>query len=239
MEDLVEVDIIILSYAQTEELRHVTLNCIKSLIASESQATIKFHIIVIESEKKLAPYQYPFSTTIYSDRDFGYNRYMNIGIEMTDSSFICICNNDLIFHPSWASEMLKPFKKYQNVVSASPFSPLHHSNMGFEINTGFKAGYRIRYEVAGWCLFFRRSMIKLTGKLDENYRFWCADNDYANTLHSLKLTHILVTSSVVDHLESKTLLNQTTDRQYELTEGEVAYFDKKWKHRLGRDWYLY
>lgn len=238
MADRIEIDIIILSYAQNDELKEVTLNCIKSLIASENPWFIHFNIIIVESERSISPYQYPHTTTIYPDEPFGYHRYMNIGIAMTSSKYICICNNDLIFHQHWATEILKPFYQYVDVYSASPICSIHHLKNGYKLNDGIKIGYRIRDEVAGWCLFFKRDMLRITGKLDENYIFWCADNDYSNTLWVTKLTHVLVTSSVVDHLENKTLLSQTPERRLELTEQECIYFEKKWKARTGEGWYI-
>lgn len=238
MKDRIEIDIIILSYAQTKELKDITLNCLSSLMVSEDQEEIKFNVIVVESEKSMKPYQYENTTTIYPDQEFGYHRYMNIGIELTSSAYICLCNNDLIFHPKWATEILKPFIQFSDVSSASPFCTIHHPKMGFKKNDGPKLGYRIRNEVAGWCLFFKRDILRLMGKLDENYKFWCADNDYSNTLWILKLNHILVTSSFVDHLENKTLHNQTPEKQEELTNQETTYFEKKWKYRTGEDWVL-
>ncbi|MGY0036922.1 glycosyltransferase family 2 protein [Pedobacter sp. NJ-S-72] len=224
MKERIEIDIIILSYAQTEALKTITINCLNSLFASENAEEIKFNVIVIESEKSMKPYQYENTLTIYPDKEFGYHRFMNMGIELTSSPFICLCNNDLIFHPNWAREILKPFVQFNNLSSASPFCTLHHPTMGFKKNDGPKLGYHIRGEIAGWCLFFRRDMLRLTGKLDENYKFWCADNDYSNTLWVLKLNHILVTSSFVDHLENRTLHNQTQERQEELTNKETTYF---------------
>lgn len=238
MKKTVEIDIIILSYGQTDELKNTTINCINSLVASESPEQIKFNIVVIESEKTLRPFQYENSITIYPEQEFGYHRYMNIGIAMTSAPFICMCNNDLLFHASWATEILKPFQQYEDVSSASPICSIHHQEMGFKLNDGLKLGYGIRKEIAGWCLFYKRDILRLMGKLDENYLFWCADNDYSNTLWVLKLNHVLVTSSIVDHLENKTLNNQTSERQEELTTQEGVYYEKKWKHRTGQDWIL-
>ncbi|MET1056739.1 MAG: hypothetical protein ABWY16_15630 [Pedobacter sp.] len=236
MEEKTEIDVIIVSYAQTDELKQITINGIESLISSEDPNTIKFNVIVIESEKSIAPYQYPYSTTVYPEVPFGYHRYLNIGIDMTSSPYICICNNDLLFHKHWATEILKPFQQFIDVYSASPVCSIHHPKFGFKLNDGFKIGYRVRYEVAGWCIFFRREILKVIGRLDENYIFWCADNDYANALYCMKLNHLLVTSSVVDHLESKTLKKQSHERELELTEGEMCYFKKKWDPRWGEEW---
>ena len=232
----VEIDIIILSYAQNNDLKQTTLNCIHSLLNSEDINKVKFNIIVLESERILQPYQYFSTMTVYPTTPFGYNKYMNIGLQMSSSSFVCLCNNDLLFHPLWASEILRTFSEYPYIVSASPFCSIFHPTLGYNVTDGIKFGYGVRDIVTGWCLFFRRNILTLTGKLDENYNFWAADNDYANTLGVLNLKHCLVTSSVVDHLENRTLNYQTQERQEELTKKESIYFYKKWGPRLGGDW---
>ncbi|SEB19863.1 glycosyltransferase family 2 protein [Pedobacter hartonius] len=235
MDNKKNIDIIILSYAQNDELKAVTVDCIRSLIKSDDPEEIKFNIIVIESQKQLKPFQYEGTTTIYPDTEFGYNRYMNIGIEMTSSPFICLCNNDLIFHAQWATNMLKAFELY-DLPSGSPACSIHHPTVGFKLDGRIYYGYRTRHEIAGWCLFFKRDILRLTGKLDENFRFWAADDDYATILRILNLRHALVTSSIVDHVKSKTLENQTEERQEELTFGQVFYYEKKWNYRLGARW---
>ncbi|CAM4422593.1 Glycosyltransferase, GT2 family [Pedobacter westerhofensis] len=237
MEKKKEIDIIILSYAHNKQLKDITDNCISSLLNSEDPTKIKFNIILVESEISLKPYQYDGTATIYPDVEFGYNRYMNLGIDLTSSPHICICNNDLIFHNGWASSMLNAFEKYK-LESGSPACSLYHPQAGYVLDGSVHVGYRVRAEVAGWCLFFKRSILQKMGKLDENFRFWCADNDYGNILWFLQLKHALVTSSVVDHLESKTLLSQPLDKQQELTYGEIAYWEKKWNYRMGVGWVI-
>jgi len=234
--EIKEIDIVILSFAQTEELKQVTIDCLNSLMASEDPVLIRFNIIVIESQKELKPFQYEHGQTIYPDQPFGYNRYMNLGIAMTSSPFVCLCNNDLLFHPLWATKMLKHFGNFPELSSASPVCSIHHPKMGIEVNSGLRMGNRIRLEVSGWCIFFRRNMLSLTGKLDENFIFKYASHDYMNTLIVLNINHILVTSSVVDHLDHKTLHQQPEERQDELTEKQAVYYKKKWNHRRGHNW---
>lgn len=231
-----EIDVIIVSYAQNEDLKQITKNAIRSLICSEDPEVIQFNVIVVESQKSLFPYQYPKSKTVYPDVPFGYHRYLNIGIGMGSADFVCLCNNDLLFHKNWATEILKPFNQFTDVYSASPICSRYHLKNGYNLFDGPKVGYRIREEIAGWCLFLKRDVLKITGKLDENYTFWFADNDYANTLYVFNMPHILVTSSVVDHLESKTLNEQTEERKEELTQKDLKYLENKWNPRFGTGW---
>ena len=236
MKEPIEIDVVFISYAQTEDLKQVTEGAIASLMNSEESDKIKFNVVVIESERSLSPYQYPYSQTVYPEVPFGYHEYLNIGINMTSAPFICLCNNDLVFHRNWATEILKPFFQYSDVVSASPFCSIHHPREGYKVNDGLRIGYRIREELLGWCIFLKRDILKRIGRLDRNLIFWCADNDYGNTLYMMKMPHILVTSSIVDHLESRTLNDQSNERKLELTDQETDYFKKKWYPKIGEGW---
>jgi GT2 family glycosyltransferase len=231
MEEKTEIDVIILSYAHTHSLLQLTKSCLISLFQSENQRRIKFNIIVIESHKQMQPYQYPGTKTIYPEQPFGYHRYMNIGINASYSPYICICNNDLIFHPNWASAILKQMKLDIELVSASPIASNYHPNLGISLSEEAIPGYRVGYEIAGWCLFYKRDIIRKIGILDENYEFSGADYDYAYTLWVSNLKHALITSAVVDHIAAQTLKTQSKVRQYQLTD-DIIYHRKKWGSRI-------
>ena len=237
--NVTEIDIVILSFAQTAALKQVTIDCLNSLIASEDPEQIKFNVIIIESQKDLKPYQYQHSQTIYPDEEFGYNRYMNIGISMTSAPYLCLCNNDLLFYPKWATEILDAFNTYPELSSASPMCTIHHTKLGATPNMGLIPGYLERTEVSGWCLFFRRSMLELTGQLDGNFIFRHASHDYCHLLQVLGLNHVLVTSSIVDHLDHTTLNKQEPERFHELMDKQDVYYHKKWAYRLGHNWEEY
>lgn len=231
-----EMDIIMLSYAASPELKRITEWAIESLISSEDPTKIQLNIIVVESAKNMGNYQYPGTTTLYPQIPFGYHRYMNLGIEMTSSPYVCICNNDLLFHKGWATEIFNAFSSHPDLSSVSPFCSIHHVNEGYSPNTGIYRGYTVRKEVAGWCLVFKREILKVTGKLDPNFKFWFADNDYINTLKKHGFKHALVSSSIVDHLESKTLKSRSEEEQLKLTSGERFYYEYKWE---GRGYFSY
>lgn len=226
-----EIDVIILSFAHNHSLLQTTKNAVISLLQSENHKQIKFNVVVIESQKRMSPYQYPGTTTLYPEQPFGYHRYMNIGINATNSPYICICNNDLIFHPNWASEILKQMSLNEELASASPIASNYHPNLAMSLTQEAIAGYRIGYEITGWCLFYKRELIKTIGILDENYQFSGADYDYAYTLWVCGIKHALVTASVVDHIAAQTLKTQTQDRQDQLTK-DVIYHKKKWGSRV-------
>jgi GT2 family glycosyltransferase len=225
-----EIDIILLSNAKTPELRNLTCQAIETLLDSEDSGKIRFHIQVFESAPTDS-YDYPFCTTTFPSVPFNYNRYMNMGIKKGRAPFVCLCNNDLIFHPGWASKILNALEKYPELESASPLCEINHRERGIFPNTGIYRGYEVRKHVAGWCLFFRRSMLQKTGLLDQRFRFWYADNDFAKTLEQQEIIHALISDSQVDHLESQTLKTKSTQEQLLLTRDERFLFEYKWGNR--------
>ncbi|MBB6325852.1 GT2 family glycosyltransferase [Algoriphagus iocasae] len=230
-----EIDIIILSNARTQELREITCQAIESLLASEDPDKIRFLIQVYESADTHS-YVYPYCNTKFPKRPFNYNRFMNMGIRSGKAPFICLCNNDLLFQPNWASNLLKAFECFPDMNSASPYCPMNHEERGVQANSGVHWGYEVRKHIAGWCLFFKRSMLERTGLLDERFKFWYADNDYAKTLQAKQVLHGLVTDSHVYHLESQTLKTKSEREQLLLTTEERYVYEYKWE---GRSYFSY
>ena len=223
-----DIDVIILSLASDPALRAVTERGITTLLASEPTNAVRFRVLVIESSKDAHPFEGDGVTTIYPDETFGYHTYMNIGLRQTQAPYVCLCNNDLVFHPGWATAILDAFRADPALMSASPLCSLHHPTVGIHASRGIRYGYGVRSEIAGWCLFFKRSMLETTGLLDERFRFWFADNDYARTLESFGVKHALITTAIVDHVESRTIKTQGLVRQRLLTKKAKYDFERKW-----------
>jgi GT2 family glycosyltransferase len=231
MDQAIQIDVIILSFAKNERLRQVTEVALKTLLDSEPVHKIRFNVVVLESNKETQPYSYPQVRTEFPQTKFGYHKYMNIGIEMGTSPYVCICNNDLVFHPGWASAIMDAFGEDPTLNSASPACSIHHPQQGISLNGEVLYGYEVRRELVGWCLFFKREMLKVTGRLDPRFKFWYADNDYSMMLQKHGFKHALVTDSIVDHLESQTLNTEDQSKRKKLTARERFYFEYKWKGR--------
>jgi GT2 family glycosyltransferase len=231
MQEPVKIDIVILSYAQNERLKKLTEQTIATLLTSEDQAEIQFNVVVIESNQALKPYQFDHSLTIYPDTEFGFNKYLNIGIKATDNPYICLCNNDLIFHKNWARAILIVMDKYPRIKSANPFCdnfrysfPINHNKqliMGTPYNF-FKGA------LTGWCIFVERELFKAAGQFDESFNFWYADRDYGKTLLKYKIKHALVLNSVVTHLGNRSHGTISDEKLAELTYGQRNVYENKW-----------
>jgi GT2 family glycosyltransferase len=228
-----QVDIIIISFAKDNALREVTERCVHSLISSEKN--IIFNVILIESNKNE---KYDLLKGIknlkivYPTVEFGYNRYLNIGLKLSHSEYVCLCNNDLIFSPGWASAIVDRMEKDSTLLSASPYSTNpHKTRFNLKIEDKIEYGYNIRRYLAGWCIFQSRKIYERIGLLDEKFIFWYADNDYSETIKKLGIKHALVLNSVVEHIESKTLNEKDSNTKQKLTIEQKKIFDLKWKNK--------
>ena len=220
------VDIIIISYARNEKLLQETITGIDSLINSEDSKELKFNIIVVESNKDIS-YD-DINTlghdikTIYTEKEFGYHTYLNEGLKYCSAEWSCLCNNDLVFKPKWASNIIELILKLRThnssdwkYVSASPLNPREkwHSHRLGKI----ELGYGVRQHITGWCLFQSRNIFEKLGELEERIKFWFCDNWYSVALQHNKIPHLLVGTSIVEHHNDT---EGTTTKDVDLSQSE-------------------
>lgn len=231
---MTEVDIIILSYAKNDQLKQLTQQTITTLLSSEDPAKIKFSILVIESNRDLAPFRFENTTTIYPKEKFNFNKYLNIGIRATKNEFICLCNNDLIFHKNWASNLLLA-QKNENIQCASTYwKEYHYDERNIAPNSRNIAGGRDIF--SGWCFLIRRSLLKHIGFFDERINFWYSDDDFCKVLEKNNIPNILVTNAEVTHVGGYSLNNMDKKQKLKYTVLPQLYYEYKWSHG---SWFKY
>ena len=189
---------IFLSYTNSKEIHQMNLDCIDSLLKSEKfDDTFPLQIIFIESNKNYFEQNYHLPDNvevIVPNEEFNFHRFLNIGIDKSNYNFIALCNNDLLFHKHWFTEILAISEQHSNILSYSP-AALNEQWKG-----DYKLGYHIRSHIKGWCIVVKKELFKHIGKLDEAFDFYYADDDYGMTLKKHKLKHAVVSKSIVNHL---------------------------------------
>lgn len=197
------VSAVILSNTKSDSIYEITLECIQSLVASESNFT--FEIILIESNQQIdkSGYHFPEYVRVIQPKEaFNFHRFLNIGIEASSGEFIGLFNNDLIFKKGWMSEIYKVSQEHPNLQSFCPvdFNSKFTPESIFE-DQNYLFGYDVRKHVVGWCILVKKELFK-TFRLDERFDFYFADDDYSLSLKKYNIKHAVVRKSNVIHLEN-------------------------------------
>lgn len=218
------IDAVIVSSSRTKELADMTAVAVDT--ARRAETLWPVHVFVAE---QVVGKEFD-ARMVWPAEPFGYNRYLNEGLKLGRSEYVALCNNDVVFRTDWARSLIAAMVEY-GAASASPIDPWRHTMKGIFPFSGVREGYKIGREVCGWCIMTTRTTLARIGGLDERFRFWYADHDYANTLEDLRLRHILVTSSWVEHLFSKTRIAVSDEERTALCEGQLKVYLEKWGDR--------
>lgn len=175
--------------------------------------------IIVETHVNSQPYK-EAKINLFWPKEFNYNACLNFGILHTETEYIALCNNDIMFQKGWMS--IIDTMKSNNILSASPFSNYSHHRHGYKKDGSIHYGYWVGHELLGWCIVIHRDLIGIIGKLDESRKFWCSDDVYSDQLRKAGIKHMLDCGSVVDHIGggSKTLNTMPRPVYHDLTTNE-------------------
>lgn len=222
------IDVIILSNTKTMELYGMTQRTINTLRWSEPN--IQFNINLVESNPNLYDDGciYDHCNVIIPKEEFGYNKFLNMGLPYCKSDWVIVANNDLIFTQNWLSKLLLFQSNRPDITSLSPWEPNWHITRGLDINKDCYIGYRTSFEITGWCLVIHKSVIQKCNLFDSNFKFWYQDNDYALTLQKYNIKHALVVNSRVYHMVSASHHLLPQENKHHMTDGQLDILRKKW-----------
>ncbi len=210
-----QLSVIILTNTLDDDIYNINRNCIQSLLDSENWDSLGgIEIFLIESNRE-SPHNYGERVNhIIPDEPFNFNRFFNIGIEKSKGQYIALCNNDIVFSPLWFSEILKV--KEQKPRSLC-FSTIDRNYRGmshdiFPDNHGYYTGWNNKSHFSPWSFVLDRAIFSVTGKLDETFDLFYADDDFLMTLRKYGLDNVLVTGSRVTHLGQQ-VINKLSERK--------------------------
>jgi len=160
---------------------------------------------------------------IYPSEKFNYNRFLNHGFAQCDVSkydYFGIFNNDLIFGDNWLDNA---FNYEWNSFSPVSEGWFKHDNVAQGATYGWETG---KY-FCGWAVVMDRDAFNVVHPFDEQFKFWCQDDDMAITLKTSGMKHALISDSKVKHLLSKS--HKLLENEQEMTSGMVNKLNAKWQ----------
>ena len=211
---LENIDIIVVANNLNAGLWSMTSNTLRTATENANMAIGK----VVTIEQCRTARMQKIGETKYYDFPFNYNKCLNLGLYLTESKYVALCNNDLYFNKNWAKNAVQAMKA-GGYLSASP--------TGKHIFEGVIEGYDIgiKGQLLGWCIIIDRDLLGHIGSLSEVVDFWYSDDAYAVQLRCAGLKHALVGNSVVTHFKSRTLYKVKTNRA-KMTKGQKKIFEQ-------------
>lgn len=215
------VDLIVLSRADTDELRAMTQTTISTAIANAEPGQV--NVIVME---QVPGVEYEDALTVRNQRSsFNYNWTANAGAMFGQADWVMIANNDLLFAAGWLAALLD--------AGHAVVSPVDPGNARQRRLTANETGYETGVHLSGWCFMLHRQLLDEIGGLDDRLSFWCSDDATIEQLRAVGIAPMVVPTSRVYHLVSQTL--HTRDDQDDLTWGQVHLFNQLYDRQLGQD----
>jgi glycosyltransferase involved in cell wall biosynthesis len=225
------VSVVMLSKASDISKHKMTQNAIDTCIRNASYKNV--NVIVIE--QTYATFKH--AKTINVQEEFNYNKFCNIGARATKSDYIVFANNDLIFYSNWLRELIKTKKDC--------VSPLDKSSKKQKDVKQNQCGYENGHDFSGWCFMLSRKAYDKIDGLDEDFKFWCADDSVIEQLRQVGIKPMLCCKSKVLHIKhgsSNIISDDLTwgmlnkfERKYNVEKQDFKY-DKRyiaWKRRNG------
>jgi len=225
----IDIDIVILSYCTTETIYNMNTDCIESLNVSEEDFT--FNIIIIESNKNFydtfKKYQYSNVSVIIPEEKFNYNRFMNIGIQMSKNEFVGMCNNDLIFEKHWFTAIYNVSKIKPDILSFGVVNP-GFNDPPLKVEKKYLLGYEMRKNIVGNCIIVKRRIFEIIGMLDEQFDYYFQDEDFGMTIRKYHIKNAWVLDSKVLHLGAMSSKINTDFAYFNRLSIDSPKYHKKW-----------
>lgn len=194
----ISFDLIVITRTMDVELRNATQRTIDSCISGVRFGS-KVNVIIVEtSGLKCNDYKNYDEMLLYKGQ-FMYNKALNLGLTKAKGDIHILANNDLFFHEGW--DEIGQLMFNNNYLSACALSQDKRQAMYKKGYTAYE-GYRIGRHLPGWCIFMRKEVLKIIGKLPEKHEFWYSDDDYADILKYYKIKHALICAVRVDHVHN-------------------------------------
>jgi GT2 family glycosyltransferase len=215
------VDVVFISNA-TKMGPRMTQHAIDSCI--EAANGLAVNCIVIEEKTNLF---YRNASTYNPHQKFNYNKFLNFGAVRGGAPWVMFCNNDLMFKNGWLHNLLAA--DYPIV------SPIAMTDFRQKDVTENEKGWQCGRNLSGWAFMMKRSLYEEIGGLDEDFDFWYADNSLIEQLKKIDMPPMLVPSSKVNHLGSKTLKERNINDRNALMWSKLELFNTKYNQNLFSD----
>ena len=182
---------------------------------------------------------------VLNENNKGFVGGMNQGIELSDTPYICLANNDLTFTKGWLREVISVFENNKKIGVLNPNSNSLGLNPDKNINLDkFAENLRNKYGETfvempfciGYCMFIRKEVIDRVGGLSEEFMpIFFEDSDYSMKAQKAGFLIGIAKGSYVWHEEHGSF-GHMGKRQGKIFRKSKVAFVEKWGRILRIAW---
>jgi GT2 family glycosyltransferase len=235
-------DVVLLSWNSPEKLRA----CIEGLL---THTYISSRLIIVDNAS--APDVRAWLATvkprgsvhaievIQNERNEGFSRGMNRGIQASRAPYVCLLNNDTVPAPGWLARTIEVAERHQDIGILNPdsntfgtrppegmslpdYSKLVEPRRGQFVEVG---------SCIGFCMLIKRSVLERVGLLDDTIGpFFYEDEDYCVRAQQAGFRCVVVPSAYVYHAEHHSV-DQLPQREA-IYQASRRRFMEKWGRSL-------
>ena len=238
-----EVTIVIPNYKGKEYL----FSCVKSLY--EKDQTEK-KILIIDNASNDGSIEevvkeYPEVECVMLDKNYGFCRAVNIGIEKTDTPYVILLNNDTVIKDNYVKYLLDSIKKDPNIFSVEPKMIQYHDpskidSAGTYYNAlGWAYAYgkdksvkkynniRKIFAACGGASIYRKKVFEEIGMFDEKHFAYLEDIDVGYRARIAGYDNIYCPAALVWHVGSGTSGSKYNSFKVKLAARNNVYLNYK------------
>jgi len=257
---MVLADVIIISHNNSD----VTLKCLESVYESDVAAGLNIMVVdncsTDDTVRRISE-NFPKVKIIENEKNLGYAKAANIGVKNSDSDFVIVTNNDVVFYKNTISDFIEYLKsdKQAGVVGGQQFFPDGRKQISFGDLPGlnlvfkdlllinfFKRRYANNSQIMkvpyldGGCLAIKRKDFDTVGGFDEDYFFYTEETDFCYKMKKAGKSVVFNPGIKFIHLRGATSDgNMFSERNIELLASTRLLFCKKHCSVVERNLYFY
>lgn len=238
----VQVDVVLLSWNSMEQLRacidgmmdHTYIPSRLIIVDNASEPEVRAMLATIKPQGSIQAVQ-----VIQNERNEGFSRGMNAGIQASRAPFVCLLNNDTVPAPGWLARMIEVADQHEDIGILNPDSNTFgtHVPPGMTLPDYAKLLEPRRGEFleagtcVGFCLLIKRAVVERIGLLDESIGpFFYEDEDYGVRALEAGFRSVVVPSAYVYHVEHHSV-NHLPEREA-IYQASRRRFREKWGKSL-------
>lgn len=174
---------------------------------------------------------------IQNNENIGWLRATNLGLNRSDSDYVCLLNNDVICGQNWLALCIGLIEREPDIGLVIPRGNERTENAivsdvdkyAETLARKEKGRYTERSHCSGFCLVIKRRVIDDVGVLDEMFGHgYYEDNDYSFRAKSAGYRCAQCDEAFVFHLGSKSFKKMPSEERRLLLERNKALFESRW-----------